>query len=122
MTVAADVSNLGRLREHIAAVAHATGADPETVEQLRLVVSELATNAIQHNEADTVTVALRSDGSSWTLDVSNADGLIEIDAPVLPAPTKLSGRGLFIVDAVMDRAELVEIDGRQHIRCVKLAR
>lgn len=119
LTVPADVSQLGRLREYIASTARDTGADDEIVEQLRLVVSELATNAIQHNAAETVTVALRSDGSSWTLDVSNADDLIDIDVPTLPDPTKLSGRGLFIVDAVMDRADLVEIDGRQHIRCVK---
>ncbi len=121
MTVDSDVANLGRLRAHVASVAHDTGASADIVEQLQLVVSELATNAMQYNDADTLTVTVTGDGSSWTIDVSNADGLADIGAPALPDPSALSGRGLFLVDAVMDRVELVDVDGRLHVRCVKFA-
>ena len=121
LTVGADVANLGRLREHVAAAALETGASQDIIEQLQLVVSELATNAIQYNDADTLTVAVQGDGSSWTIDVSNAGGLIDIDAPTLPDSSALSGRGLFLVDSVMDRVELVEVEGRLHVRCVKFA-
>ena len=121
LTVDADVANLGRLREHVATAAHDTGASNDIVEQLQLVVSELATNAMQYNDAETLTVTVSGDGTSWTIDVTNADGLLDIGAPALPDPSALSGRGLFIVDAVMDRVELVEVDGRLHVRCVKFA-
>lgn len=121
LTVDADVANLGRLREHVASAARDFGASDDIVEQLQLVVSELATNAMQYNDADTLTVAVGGNGTSWTIDVSNADGLVDLGAPALPDPSALSGRGLFLVDAVMDRVELVEVDGRLHIRCVKFA-
>ncbi|MGB3735281.1 MAG: ATP-binding protein [Ilumatobacter sp.] len=121
LTVSAEFKNLGRLREHVATAAHETGASDDIVEQLQLVVSELATNAMQYNDADMLTVSVRGDDSSWTIEVSNADGLAEIDAPALPNPDVLAGRGLFLVDAVMDRVELVDIDGRLHVRCVKFA-
>lgn len=121
LTVDADVANLGRLREHVGSAARASGASDEIVEQLQLVVSELATNAMQYNDGDELTVAVAGDGSGWTIDVSNADGLTDIGAPTLPTPSALDGRGLFLVDALMDRVELVERDGHLHVRCVKFA-
>lgn len=121
LTVESNVSNLGRLREHVALSARETGASDDIVEQLQLVVSELATNAMKYHDADTLTVAVHGDGSSWTIDVSNADGLADIEAPSLPDPSALCGRGLFLVDAVMDRVELVDVAGRLHVRCVKFA-
>lgn len=121
LTVDADLANLGRLREHVARTAGETGAGDDIVEQLQLVVSELATNAMQYNESDTLTVSVTGDSSSWTIDVSNADDLTGLASPALPEPSALSGRGLFLVDAVMDRVELVDVDGRLHIRCVKFA-
>lgn len=102
-------------------MAAATGASDDIVDQLQLVVSELATNAMQYNESDTLTVNVTGDAASWTIDVSNADDLTGLSAPSLPAPSALSGRGLYLVDAVMDRVELVDVDGRLHIRCVKFA-
>lgn len=121
LTVGADVANLGRLRQHVASAAHDTGATDDIIEQLELVVSELATNAIQYNDADTLTVSVHGDGQSWTIDVSNAGGLVDVDSPTLPDSSALSGRGLFLVDSVMDRVELVDLDGRLHVRCVKFA-
>jgi len=121
LTVDADVANLGRLRQHVADAAHESGAGPDIIEQLQLVVSELATNAIQYNDADSLTVAVQGDGVSWTIEVSNADGLQGVDAPTLPDSSALSGRGLFLVDNIMDRVELVEVEGRLHVRCVKFA-
>lgn len=121
LTVDADLANLGRLRQHVATMAEQTGADDDIIDQLQLVVSELATNAMQYNESETLTVSVTGDCSSWTIDVSNADDLTSLASPALPEPSALSGRGLFLVDAVMDRVELVEVDGRLHIRCVKFA-
>ena len=121
LTVDADVANLARLREYIASAARDNGASDDIVEQLQLVVSELATNAVQYNDADTLTVSVDCDDTGWIVDVSNAEGLRDLHAPTLPDPSALSGRGLFLVGAVMDRVELVDVDGRLHVRCVKFA-
>lgn len=120
-TVEADVSQLPRLREHVASAALATGASEDTVDHLELAISELATNAMQYDDGEFLTVRLESSESGWTLVVSNADGIVDLNALTLPDPTELSGRGLFLVGQIMDRVELVDIDGRQHIRCVKSA-
>lgn len=121
LTVAADVSNLARLRQHVACAVGESGASDDVIEELQLVVSELATNAMHCHDGDDLTVVIRGDEFGWTLDVSNADGLIELHEPVLPDPTELSGRGLFLVDAIMDRVHIVDIDGCAYIRCVKYA-
>lgn len=120
-TVDADVSQLPRLRHHVSSAALATGASEDIVDHLELAVSELATNAMQYDDGEFLTVRLESNESSWTLVVSNADGIVDLNALTLPDPTELSGRGLFLVGQIMDHVELVEIDGRQHIRCVKSA-
>ncbi len=121
LTLSADVANLGQIREFVAGAARDNNACEDTIEELQLVVSELATNAMHYNDADTVSVGVQSDGSSWTIEVSNADNLGELKAPELPEPSALTGRGLFLVDAMMDKVELVDVDGRLHIRCVKFA-
>ncbi|MEP1124266.1 MAG: ATP-binding protein [Ilumatobacter sp.] len=116
------MSQLGAVREHVARTARAANASDDIVEQLQLVVSELATNAIQYNNCGTLTVDVHADDVGWVIDVSNADGLAGMDLPALPDPSALSGRGLYIVDAIMDRVELVDVDGRLHLRCIKFAR
>lgn len=122
LTVDAEMSQLSVIRDHVARTARSTAASDDVVEQLQLVVSELATNAIQYNNCGTLTVDVHADDDGWVIDVSNADGLASLNIPALPDPSALSGRGLFIVDAIMDRVELVDVDGRLHLRCVKFAR
>lgn len=121
LTVIANVSQLARIREHVAAAIEESGGSPDVVDQFRLVASELATNAIEHHDGDEITVSVRGDERGWMLDVSNVEHDLQVDSPTLPAPSALSGRGLFLVDAMMDQVDLVEIDGRHHVRCVKHA-
>jgi len=120
VTVDADSANLATLRAHVASLARASGAPVEIVEQLELVVSELATNVMQHSDAAEVTVAFERMDEGWVVDVSDADGLEQYGVPTMADPAALSGRGLFLVHAVMDEVDLVEIDGSRHIRCLKL--
>ncbi len=122
LTIDADLSQLALVRDHVASTARITGASEDIVDQLQLVVSELATNAIQYNNCGTLTVDVHADEDGWVIDVSNAEGLAGTDIPALPDPSALSGRGLYIVDAIMDRVELVDINGRLHLRCIKFAR
>ncbi len=115
------MSQLAAVRDHVARTARSTHASDDIVEQLQLVVSELATNAIQYNNCGTLTVDVHADDDGWVIDVSNAEGLAGTEIPALPDPSALSGRGLFIVDAIMDRVELVDVAGRLHLRCIKFA-
>ncbi len=121
LSIAADFANLAAIRAHVVDTARETGAPADAVEALELAVSELATNVIQHDGGDVLTVVLEADDTGWTLDVSNADGLTTVEAPRRPDPSQRSGRGLFLVDALMDRVELFTVGGTQHLRCVKLS-
>lgn len=121
LTVPADLAQLAALRSFVATMARATGAPVEVVEQFELVASELATNVIQHSDAERLTVVFDRVAEGWIVDVSNADGIVELEAPSMPGPTQLSGRGLFLVFALMDSVDLVDVDGSRHIRCLKLA-
>ena len=121
VTVDADVAHLGALRSHVATLARASGAPDDIIEQFELVVSELATNVMQHSEAPQVTVAFERVEHGWLVDVSDADGLDRLNVPERPDPEQLSGRGLFLVHAMMDEVDLVEVGDTRHIRCLKYA-
>ncbi|QGQ20973.1 ATP-binding protein [Cellulomonas sp. JZ18] len=71
-----DVSGLAGLRhavrEAVSAHASADRAARRTADQVTLLVSELATNALRHGRAPTV-VELRTDGRRYLLDVADHD-------------------------------------------------
>ena len=70
-----------------------------TIDDVKLVVSELATNAVQH-AGTTFEVVLHTDGHI-RIDVFDESPRLPIPEPV--PPTAMSGRGLHIVEAVCDR-------------------
>lgn len=121
VTVVAHPAELSSLRQRVADAAAALGASDDVIEDFRLVVSELATNVIRHDDAAVLTVAFRRSDKGWVLDVSNAEHLADLDSIPIPDPDVFDGRGLVIVQAVMDQVQLVEINGEQHIRCFKHA-
>jgi two-component sensor histidine kinase len=85
-----------------------------TIDDVGLVVSELATNAVKH-AATTFEVAVRI-GGRIRIDVSD-------ESPVLPTPpqnvppTAISGRGLQLVDALCDRWGVEVHDGYKCVWC-----
>jgi anti-sigma regulatory factor (Ser/Thr protein kinase) len=75
------------------------GTDPETLESIVLMVSELATNAVRHA------------GSEFRVDIGSEDGAVRVvvadrgvGVPVMRAPTheEPTGRGLRIIDRLSD--------------------
>ncbi|WP_136519955.1 MULTISPECIES: ATP-binding protein [Cellulomonas] len=78
-----EVAELAGLRHAVrdAVAAHATPdrAARRTADQVTLLVSELATNALRHGGAPTV-VELRTDGTTYLLDVADHD---TASAPVM---------------------------------------
>jgi serine/threonine-protein kinase RsbW len=119
VTVNADVSQLVHLRAAVARLACQAGAPSDVAETFELVVSELATNVIQHTTSKTVTIAFERTAADWQLLVSGADELVLSEPRAVQDPPQLAGRGLFIAEAVMDRVELVVVDDQQHVRCIK---
>jgi len=86
------------------------GVTEVCVDDVALALSEACTNVIDHAaDDDEYEVRLKVDGEHCTISVANtADGL---DAAALsgqlPDDTSVSGRGVAIMRAVMDRVDLV---------------
>jgi serine/threonine-protein kinase RsbW len=121
LTVAADTAELAGIRRHVGGFVRELDGGDEAVAEFELVVSELATNVIVHTAAAEVTVSVVLDEQGWTLDVSDADDLV-LDGPrTLPDPSTLTGRGLFVVQQLMDTVTVVESDRGRSIRCTRAA-
>jgi anti-sigma regulatory factor (Ser/Thr protein kinase) len=96
----------GRLREW--------GTADSTLADIAISVSELVNNAIVHgNKASpdaTVTVTINRDGSSVTIAVADEGGGFnpnEIDDPLKEENLmKEVGRGIFIVESLMDKVDV----------------
>lgn len=102
------------------------GVDVDGIDDLLIVCSELTTNAVRHSADVSGSVAVRAfvDGDSVVLEVEDtgagftwpvAHGIED----VLVADE--NGRGLFIVEALTDRLEVVTDGGRTVVRCTKRA-
>lgn len=98
-----DVEKVKSARDHVAEIA----ADwPVNDYFVRVVVTELVTNAIRHAVTDEIRVDAYADGDVYVVEVWDADGT----PPMLraPGPDELGGRGLVLV------AELATRWGTQH--------
>ncbi|CAN5861968.1 hypothetical protein BH23ACT1_BH23ACT1_02640 [soil metagenome] len=103
--------------------AHHQTLDPEEVDDLEVVVSELCTNAVRTASTDQHGVILRA----WPQD---GDLVIEVedDGPgfdkvpavdEIPPAEQFSGRGLFIVQSLVDDFTVVRTQDGTLVRCVK---
>lgn len=119
MTVRAATAELEGLRTQVHDRAVDFGAGTELVDDLLLVVSELATNVLMHTGDAHVEVGLGRHDNSWVIEVAGADGLHDANPTTPPGPDQTGGRGLFIVNAVMDEVALVAGPSGRSVRCVK---
>lgn len=120
LRVPADPSQLAKVRHEVGQSARELSAEPDIADDLSLVVSELMTNAIQHSGDSDVTVLVQRQPGAWAVEVSGATA----DLPVTgqrPETSVRSGRGLFIVGAIMDEVELVRRGDGVRVRCTKFA-
>lgn len=119
ITVRAETSELAVLRRQIHDWAAQLGAHGELVDEFLLVVCELATNVLMHTVDEYVEVRLDRDGDVWVIDVTGADDLHDVNPTNPPGPDRIGGRGLFIVNAVMDDVTVVTGSSGRFVRCVK---
>ena len=115
--VPAEASELSGIRRNVRSHVAASGDHAEVADDLELVVSELATNVIEHTESPTLTITLERIDDDWVLEVSDVDDLDILDDVALPDPGEISGRGLFVVAALVDEIRIVDDGGRRALRC-----
>ena len=90
------------------------------VDDIELATSELATNVIRHTGSDTVRVRVTRTWGAWILDVADAERAPTPAGRQLPPSDDPTGRGLYVVSSVMDRVDLVEVEGATVVRCTRL--
>jgi anti-sigma regulatory factor (Ser/Thr protein kinase) len=88
-------------------------ADGAAIDDVELIVSELATNAVQH-AGTTFEVVVETDGRI-RVDVTDESPLLPIPRSV--APTATSGRGVRVVDALCDRWGVEVHDDYKRVWC-----
>lgn len=123
--LAPDLSALAPMRREVAARLDPGALGATTVDNLLLVLSELATNAIQATTRDgagaAVLVRVRPRPASVIAEVENA-GPAFVGVPTLAqhqvAPDSEGGRGLVIVRALTDEVTVEFRDGRCVVRAV----
>lgn len=93
-----DVEMLKMARDHVAEIAAGWPVDDYHV---RVVVSELVTNAIRHARTDEIRVDACSDGDVHVVKVWDGDGTLPV--PRSPGPDAVGGRGLMIVGELVTR-------------------
>jgi len=99
-TFSPEVRQISRAREFVTQtlVEHRLG---DLVEDVRLVVSELATNASRHAQTP-YTVSLGEVGPVLLLTVHDGSSTVPTAHAAHPRPKAVAGRGLHIVDLICD--------------------
>lgn len=106
----------GRLDEHLSR----NGVDATTAVDAALVISELCTNAFEHDLAASVTVAITVTDAAISIDTRHRSSNDRLDLRIsntntdMPPPTDDRGRGLAIVATLATSHEIRIEQGRHH--------
>ena len=109
---------LAGLRRVVRSYVESAGGDGATVDDLELVVSELATNVIDHTTSPTISITIERTPDSWVIQVADVgDRFVLSNIAALPPTFERTGRGLFVVRSLVDDLEIVETPTSRVIRC-----
>src|SRR5690606_12272892 len=120
----AHVRSVPESRRDFVAWMRAAAVDEETIDDLEVVFSELAANAVAASPepTDDVHASADIDAGMLVLEVSNRtdDPAVVLQTPDLDDPLRSNGRGLLIARAFVDSVE-VEVTGsdRLLVRCCR---
>lgn len=84
------------------------GVDDDCVEEIRLALSEACTNVVEHaHDADEYEVRIEVDDQRCAISVANTGNGFDADDlhGVMPGPDSPRGRGVAIMQALMDHVE-----------------
>ena len=84
LDVPADTAQLGVIRREIRTFVTAVGGDDHVADDFELVVSELATNVIEHTSSSRLTVRMARTSDDWILDVADVEDAHILDHVSLP--------------------------------------
>ena len=87
---------------------------PRTAADLRVLLSELVTNALKHaglREGETIDLDVRMGGTTAEMTVRDPEH-VGFEPTLPPDPDGASGWGLFLVDRISDRWCVVESEGQ----------
>ncbi len=110
-------------RQFVTDTLRAHGAAPDLTRDYVLVVSELATNIIEHGDGSHLIIYLDvADNEWWEVEIVGGSStpppqLLDPDTWVVAAADDGSGRGLGIVRHLMDDISIASNDGQLSIRC-----
>jgi serine/threonine-protein kinase RsbW len=117
LSTAADTAELATLRKSVRDFLATHDVPDDAMDDVELAVSELATNVILHTDATSISVVVTRAGDQLVLDVADGDDVPPLDSIEMPPADQVTGRGLFVVEQVMDELGIVEIDGARVVRC-----
>ena len=116
--VAARSEELAGLRRAIRSYVESAGGDETTTDDLELVVSELATNVLDHTTSPNIPIVIERTSEGWVIGAADvADQFVLADVATLPATSERTGRGLFVVRSLVDELEIFETPTSRAVRC-----
>jgi anti-sigma regulatory factor (Ser/Thr protein kinase) len=113
----ADPTELSSVRYQVRGFVERAGGSDDLAADLELVVSELATNVIEHTQSPTLTVIVARTTDDWLIEVRDVADLGILDDVALPDMSQPAGRGLFVVGSIVDDMTIVEVGDSYAIRC-----
>jgi anti-sigma regulatory factor (Ser/Thr protein kinase) len=121
---APDAGELASLRSVLRAYLESRGLSRAVCDDLGVVATELAANAIEAaGQEVVVTVRARVDGDAAIVEVEDGGPGFELPlAPVLPSPDERRGRGLWLVRMLTDELEVEHHRQRTIVRAVRRVR
>ncbi len=111
---------VGMMRNVAQSVMADIGAPTEANEELQVAVTEACANAVRHSDVGEYIVRLRVSDSSCEVEVVDLGTGFEPSAMNTPVGDDLeSGRGLYLMQALVDDLEFVHGDDGTHVRLTK---
>jgi serine/threonine-protein kinase RsbW len=95
--------------------------DPDAVQELLIVTTELCTNAVRHAGSGLVTLRAWEDDDAVVVEIESLENLHETSTVVrnLDEPAVEGGRGMMIVERLCDDVSIVVRGRSRFVRCRK---
>jgi hypothetical protein len=98
-----DLTSAGAARRYVRMAARSWGLPPDMADTLETITGELAANALEHADSNSITVALSRTADTATVSVTDEGQGAQVFVPDEPGSERERGRGLLITDALAAR-------------------
>jgi anti-sigma regulatory factor (Ser/Thr protein kinase) len=101
------VDDLARARRLVGEAAAGAGLHADRIDRFTIAVSEVVTNAVLHGNGSAIMIITRGDSALMVEVRDRGTGMLTGPRPVLPDPTEISGRGLWLAEHLCDELEII---------------